>query len=256
MTHEETTTKTAISDLDLERLYHPNGHLLGSLFSGTSGSGKSTAIISTLQGAIASKKFGEWHRFVMVDPKGQPGDYDLLGEPLFDVQSVCDSIRKNRVTIFWPSMDFMEEEVSAVVDYVFDLARSEPRTTFTFVLDEAAVLITPTRMPLSLKRLSVQGRSLGIMPIYASQRPLLNRWTDANLSNMFLFRTLPLDADQLSKRWGVDFEEADARLREKPYSFLWFDMTQGTHKPMEPVALPKQPAKKKRTRWARFRALI
>jgi len=249
-------TPSPTSGLDLERLYSPDGHHLGSLFSGTSGSGKTTAIISTLQAAIASKKFGEWHRFILIDPKGQPGDYDLLGDALFDVDSVFQSIRKNRVTVFWPAMDLMEEEVSAVIDYTFDLADSEPRTTFTFVLDEAAMLITPTRMPLSLKRLSVQGRSRRIMPVYASQRPLLNRWTDANLSNMFLFRTLPLDADQLSRRWGVDFEEADARLREKPYSFIWFNMEDASMTPLEPVALPKQPAKPKRGIKSRIRDLI
>ena len=44
--------------LTLERLYHPDGKHLGALVAGLSGSGKTTAVISTLQQAMKNKKFG------------------------------------------------------------------------------------------------------------------------------------------------------------------------------------------------------
>lgn len=246
------TQKNELS-IDITKIYSPNGKSLGSLFAGTSGSGKTTAILTTLQAAIKSKEFGEFHRFVIVDPKTQSGDYDILAQPLSKVEDVFKSIRKNRVTLFWPNMDFLEDDIESVISYIFQLSDSEPKTSFTFVLDEAAIVMTPAKLPTEIKRLAVQGRSKRIMPIYASQRPLINRWTDANLSSMFLFRTLQVDADVLNKRFGVDFEAVNAKLLEKEYSFIHFDLETGGTTPVNPLPLPKLPKPPKKRRSAFFR---
>ncbi len=239
-----------MAKLTLERLYHPDGKHLGSLMAGFSGSGKTTMVISTLQQAVKSKSFGEFHRFVIIDPKRQTGDYDLLADPISDLGKIQKSILKERVTVIWPDLEYLEGDVSAIVDYLFAIADKEPKTSFTVILDEASIMITPTKIPLSLKRLSVQGRAKRIKPIFISQRPIVNRWTDANLSNLVLFNTLPVDFDTLSKRWGVDFVKNGESLREVPYSYIWFDMEKANFTKMKPVDLPKpKPKKKKKGRW-------
>tara|TARA_R110002012_G_scaffold5387_1_gene24577 strand:+ start:5943 stop:6668 length:726 start_codon:yes stop_codon:yes gene_type:complete len=230
--------------LSVDKIFHPDGKHLGSMFAGMSGSGKTTAALSLLQEATKHPKFKEFHRFVIIDPKRQPGDWDILTDPITDMKKAMKSIRKERVTLFWPSMEFIEQEVSFLADYIFQLADTEPKSSYTFILDESSILITATQIPLSLKRLSVQGRAKRIMPIWITQRPLVNRWTDANLSNMFLFRTLPVDADQLSKRWGLDFEENMSIIRQKDYSFAWFDLEKANIKHLEPVKLPKKRRRK------------
>lgn len=235
--------------LNLERLYLPDSKHLGTLGAGLSGSGKTTMVISTLQQAMKSKSFGEFHRFLVIDPKMQVGDYDKLEEPITDLKKARKSLRKNRMTVYWPDIEYLEFEVSHLVDYIFVLADSEPKSSFTVVIDEASILITPTKIPLSLKRLSVQGRAKRIKPIFLSQRPIVNRWTDANLSNLLLFNTLPVDFDTLSKRWGVDFEKEGQSLREVPYSYIWFNMEKATFRKMQPVDLPKPRPKKKKGRW-------
>ena len=232
--------------LTLERLYHPDGKHLGALVAGLSGSGKTTAIISTLQQALKMKTFGEYHRFIVIDPKTQYGDYDKLAEPIYDMDKVMKSIRKNRITVFYPSIDYLQDQVEFLIDYMFSLADAEPKTSFTFVLDEASILITPTKIPQQIKRLAVQGRAKKIKPVFISQRPIVNRWTDANLSTLLLFNTLPVDYDTLSKRWGVDFHKIGENVREQEYSFLWFDMEKATFKQMQPVELPKPRPKKKK----------
>ena len=232
--------------LTLERLYHPDGKHLGALVAGLSGSGKTTAVISTLQQAMKNKKFGEYHRFIVIDPKTQHGDYTILGEPIYDLEKATKSIRKERMTVYFPNLDMLQEEVSYLIDYVFSIADSEPKSSFTFIIDEASILITPTKIPPSLKRLSVQGRAKKIKPIFISQRPIVNRWTDANLSTLLLFNTLPVDYDTLSKRWGVDFHKIGEQVREVDYAYMWFDMEKGTSKLMQPVELPKPPRKKKK----------
>ena len=239
--------------LSIEELYLPDRKRLGTLWAGTSGSGKTTAVISTLRQAILSPKFGEFHRFVMIDPKVQNGDYDLLVDPIFDINEVFKSMDKNRMTLYWPYYEefdtkTIEYDISLIVDEMFRLADKEPRATFTFILDESSIVITPTRVPASLKRLAVQERAKGIIPSFISQRPLTNRWLDANLSNVLLFRMLPVDSDNLSKRWGVDFESADAMVREKPFSFLRFSLEDISISKIEPVELPKRlPRKKKKS---------
>tara|TARA_R110002012_G_scaffold309294_1_gene516221 strand:- start:1475 stop:2215 length:741 start_codon:yes stop_codon:yes gene_type:complete len=236
-----------VSSLSLERLYHPDGKSLGALVAGLSGSGKTTAVLTTLQHAIRKGSgFGENHRFVIVDPKVQPGDYDLLAEPSTSAEDALHKIRKERVVVLWPDLDFVQEEVETLVSGLFNMADSSPEHSFTFVLDEASILITPSRIPPALKRLAVQGRAKRIKPVFISQRPIVNRWTDANLSTLLLFNTLPVDADTLGKRWGVAFDDHADSIRETPYSFVWFDMEKATFTAMEPVELPKQPTKRKR----------
>lgn len=234
-----------IVTLSLEKLYHPDGKSLGSLLAGLSGSGKTTMAISTLQQAVKSKSFGENHRFIIVDPKIQIGDYDLLADPITDPKKFVKSLSKNRVTVYWPRLETLEEEVSWIIDTLFAVSDSSPETTFTFVLDESSILITPSKIPTSLKRLAVQGRAKRIKPIFISQRPIVNRWTDANLSNLILFNTLPVDFDTLSKRWGVKFDEVGQSIRDVDYSFIWFNMEKASFKKMSPVPLPKaRPPKK------------
>ena len=238
----------------IEELYKPNRKRLGTLWAGTSGSGKTTAVMFSLRQAILSPAFGEFHRFVIVDPKIQSGDYDRLAEPITDLDMALDSLVTERVTLYWPAYEEfddwrLEEDVSRIVDEMFSLAGSEPKASFTFILDEASIVITPTRVPPSLKRLSVQGRAKKILPVFISQRPLTNRWLDANLSNVMLFRMLPVDADNLSKRWGLDFEEADALIRKKPFSFLRFDLEQVSLRAVSPVPYPVPKIAREKKKW-------
>ena len=224
--------------LDINRLYNPNGKQLGTLISGLSGSGKTVAAISSLQQAIKSNEFDELHRFIIIDPKHQKGDYDLLASPIVTLSKAKKSILKNRVTVFYPTLGMMEQEISFLVEYMFQLSESR-NASFTFVLDEASILITPTRIPDSLKKLVVQGRAKNIKPVFISQRPIVNRWTDSNLSTALFFRILRTDSDVLKRRWGIDFYEMQNKVIDVPYSFLLFDLEKAEIKLMSPLPLPK-----------------
>ena len=233
-------------------LYKPNRKRAGTLWAGMTGGGKTTAILATLRDAILSPTFGEYHRFVIVDPKIQRGDYDKLVDPITNLGDYLDSISKNRVSLYWPQYEIFDEKViegdiSMIVNEMFQLADMEPKSTFTFVLDEASIVISPNWVAPSIKRLSVQGRAKGILPVYVSQRPLTNRWLDANLSNLMLFRMTPVDADNLRRRWGLDFEEVDANIRKRPYSFGRFNLDENKVSYLAPVPFPvkKIPREKK-----------
>ena len=61
-----------------------------------------------------------------------------------------------------------------------------------------------------------------------------------------MFRVLPVDADTLSRRWGVDFVKADEELRQEKYSFIWFDLEEAHIQTMNPLPLPKDRPKPKK----------
>ena len=69
-------------------------------------------------------------------------------------------------------------------------------------------------------------------------------------------RALPVDADNLSKRWGLDFSEVNEKLQEKKYSFMWFDLETAQLNMMNPVDLPKYQKRKKQGIGAKLRTLI
>jgi DNA helicase HerA-like ATPase len=230
--------------LDINRLYNPNQRELGTLVSGLSGSGKTTAVISSLERAINSDDFGEYHRFVIIDPKHQSGDYDKLAVPIMGMKGLFKSIRRNRVTVFYPSLEDLENEVSMIISYIFMLSETEKESSFTFVLDEASILIEPTKIPTELKRLVVQGRAKNIKPVFISQRPIVNRWTDSNLSTALFFRILRTDADVLKRRWGIDFDYMAEQLLDRPYSFMYFDLETTEIQLMNPLPLPNSEVQK------------
>ena len=238
--------------ISVESLLKPNRSKLGSLIAGTSGSGKTTAMISILRQAILNPTFGEDHRFIIVDPKIQTGDYDKLAEPVTTLDQAIKSVHENRTTVYWPDYEgfdqrSLEADLSNLINHLFDLANHDDKMTFTIVIDEASILITPNQIPSAIKRLAVQGRAKGILPIYISQRPLTNRWLDSNVSNIILFRMLPIDADNLSKRWGVNFQEVNEMISKKPYSFVKFDLEEARLQPINPVEIPKRLWRKKKT---------
>lgn len=244
--------KIDMTEISVTKLLKPNRAKLGSLVAGTSGSGKTTAMVSILAKSIKDSRFGENHRFVIIDPKVQHGDYDKLAEPVTSVEEVIESIHENRTTVYWPDYEgfdqkTMESDVSRIINHIFTISSSNPEVSFTVVLDEASILITPNQIPSAIKRLSVQGRAKNILPIYISQRPLTNRWLDSNVSNIILFRMLPIDADNLTKRWGINFETINEMIDRKPYSFVRFDLEKSTLQPINPVDIPRKIWRKKKT---------
>ena len=247
--------------ISVESILKPNRSKLGSLIAGTSGSGKTTAMVSILRQAILSKEFGEDHRFIVIDPKIQEGDYDKLAKPMTSLETAIKSIHENRTTVYWPDYEgfdqrTLETDISFLINHIFDLSNQDSKLSFTIVIDEASILITPNMIPSAIKRLSVQGRAKGILPIYISQRPLTNRWLDSNVSNLILFRMLPIDADNLSKRWGVDFQQVNEMIMKKKYSFVKFDLEKAALYPINPVDIPKKMWQEKETMVDKIRAVV
>jgi len=74
--------------------------------------------------------------------------------------------------------------------------------------------------------------------LIVNQRALSNKWVDSQAQGMTIFR-LPLpDAEMLKKRWGLDFEEIDAELKQMKFSFAYYDLESLELSYYNPIEIP------------------
>ena len=74
--------------------------------------------------------------------------------------------------------------------------------------------------------------------LIVNQRALSNKWVDSQAQGMTIFR-LPLpDAEMLKKRWGLDFQEIDAHLKETKFSFAYYDLESLDLDYYRPITIP------------------
>ena len=226
----------------------PDGKRLHTLVCGQAGSGKTFFIERLLESAVSDPRFGPKHRFVLIDPKHEaftkirvPRRYSsLLDRAVARLKGERRTMRvrprsswspsrfrSDRVVVIHPDIEALPDVVSEVVDELFRQS-ADPQFSATLVLDEAAVLIEPQRILPAIKRLATQGRSRRLRGVFASQRPLSNRWLDGQVSDFILFSLgLPQDSEMLKKRWGVDLDEFRGPLSYRQHSWLRVRFTAG-----------------------------
>ena len=224
-------------------IYRPTNQSLHTLIFGKSGSGKTFFNKHLITAAIYDPVFfPKNHRFIIIDPKTQEGDYDFLTKPLdgLNPKLVGKSIAENRVTLIFPPYGFTEQIVDYIIQILFDYSENTPDFSATFVLDEAGEIITHNKMPDSIGKLAVQGRSKKLKGVFLNQRPILNRKLDSQVESMYLFDMIDIDADNLMKRWGINYEKWFPKIRQKKHSFLGVNFVENTTQLYEPLELIKK----------------
>jgi len=214
---------------------------------GVSGTGKSFFLNRMLK-ATRVKDMGPLWRGVVFDIK-HDGYADLVeGEKKFGVCTTyaqfVKSIKDNKITVIHPeigeSYDFLDE----VIEHLFSLARRIEGFTATLVLEESNTYIGThaSAIPMQIKRLATQGRSLNLSLVLANQRSLSNKWTDTQSQRLILFRTAIPDHEMLKKKWGVCGVTLDKKLSEKKFSFAEFNLETLEVQFYEPIPGPNEGA--------------
>ena len=204
----------------------PTNSSLHTAVFGKSGSGKTYLMKNSLYSAAKDlKNFPSFHRFIVIDTKRQSGDFDILAEPIVsdDWEEIAESINENRVTVIWPEYRNNLEIIDVVIDIMFQYAEIFPVFSATLVIDEAGEVISHQKIPPSIGKLAVQGRSKLLKLVVLNQRPILNRKLDAQLEHLVLFSQVGIDSDNLQKRWSLSLEEIIQQLDEVQYSFYYFN---------------------------------
>ena len=226
---------TVITDI-----YQPTNQSLHTLIFGKSGSGKTYMNKHLLMAAISdTKNFPLSHRFIVIDPKTQQGDYDIFADPIdgLNPQETAESLGKNRVTLVWPPYGYTADICDSIIEMLFDLSDEIRGFSATFILDEAGEVISHNSMPDSIGKLAVQGRSKNLKGVFLNQRPILNRKLDSQVETMYLFDMIEIDADNLMKRWGISHDKWFPKIRGKKHSFLGINFVENTEKMFAPIEL-------------------
>ncbi len=207
---------------------------------GQSGSGKTFLMKNTIYSAVKDvKNFPSHHRFVIIDPKRQTGDFDILAEPILsdDWEEIAESINKNRTTVIWPDYRNIMETIDTTIEILFQYSEIFPIFSATLIIDEAGEVISHQKIPDSIGKLAVQGRAKNLKLVVLNQRPILNRKLDAQLENIILFSQVGVDSDNLQKRWGLKLEEILKNLNDIQYSFYEYNTLKATGKTFGPLKI-------------------
>tara|TARA_R110000824_G_scaffold311651_2_gene498789 strand:+ start:224 stop:901 length:678 start_codon:yes stop_codon:yes gene_type:complete len=221
----------------LDDLYFPDGKTLTTFCVGRPGSGKSYFLKNTILQAMKDNKNKDW-RIIYICPKSEMslGDKNLVG-----TYDMVKHLKKNRVAVIYPNIDYLDEEVDYIIDTLFDIKTSNPNFKATLVIDDAQIFINNRKgQSKSLRRLALTGRSKMIKPVLVSHSFIFSRDLEGSTSTILNF-TLPVKmlAADAHKRYGFDAEEYMVELSETPYSYVYFDVVSGKSKLMPPLEVKR-----------------
>jgi hypothetical protein len=164
-----------------------------------------------------------------------------LGEGTFTTLDKCFSnLSKNRIAVVYPDPMNLEAEVDYMIDFLFDLRDANPDLKIVYVQDDSQIFLSSRKAATpSWKRLALTGRSRGIRLVSISHTPVFSKELEGSTSYIVHFRTLlsPMHINDFKNRFGYDPEPYVESLNEVPYSHVFFDVTTGKSRMMEPLEL-------------------
>ena len=218
----------------LNKLFLPDKKALSVQLVGMPGSGKSFFLKKSLDAFLKSNE-DENLRVIYICPKHEFSYPKTRPTTLFQLQK---SIRKNRLTIFYPDPVFFESETDAAIDLVFALRESNGEDfKAVIILDDAQVILDSRKAASgSSKRLVLTGRSKGIRAVLVAHSPVVNKLMEGSTEHLLTFRLPYVNSySDAKKRFGVDLEASQIEITKTPYSFAWYDLVKGTKTLMSPI---------------------
>ena len=207
----------------LKRLWGVDNKSLNVVLWGQAGSGKTVFVETTLKQYLKQSK-DKNERIVYISPKNEGfEDYELV----VNLDDLPQAISKNRVVRFYPQdMAYLEQDVDETIDLVFRMQQRNPKSTYVIVIDDSQVFLSSRRgASPQLKRLALTGRSRGIRGIFIAHNIVLNRELEGQVDLLVGFTNPnPTYYKQSIERFEFDPEPFNEPMREKPYSFVWYDM--------------------------------
>lgn len=202
----------------IRRLFLPDGgsYSLSTAMSARSGSGKTTLLTRLITEARKDEAFKET-RFIYVSVKAEHLFKEKKLKPVSDVYAALKHMRKNPITVFYPSEpEFYEADVDSLIDSIFQLSDQNPTASFVIIIDDANILKgfdnrgIPSQQ---IKKLAVAGRSKRIRGMFITHRLAnLPRLMNGNLSALVVMSVNSMDLDYSRKIFGMDFEPLSEEL--------------------------------------------
>lgn len=220
----------------LNRLYDPNGSNLNTMIWGQAGSGKTVFLEETLKQFMIQNKDPSL-RIVYISPKNE--GFEWTNQIHFTIENVFKGLEKNRVVAYYPQMDYLEESVDEIINGTFDLQSGNENSKFVIIIDDAQVFLSSRKSASSAhKRLALTGRSRNIKGIYVAHNIVFARELESQVDVLVGFNNpSPIHYRSAIERFDFNPEPFADKIKEKKYSFVWFDIQSGSPKLMNPIEI-------------------
>ena len=211
----------------LDDLYKPDyKSRLNSAIIGRPGSGKSYYIQHTLTEFLKRNSDPNF-RCVYLCPKHEMRLSDKKEHTPIRPDQLEKHLRKNRVAIVYPDIEFIDAETDYVIDLLFAIEKENEGFSSTLIIDDAQTFLS-SRSTISpaFRRLALTGRSRGIRLVYVSHSIIFHKDLEGSTSYMVIFN-IPFRQHWTDciKRYGFDPEPYAQQIADNPYSHLWFDIS-------------------------------
>ena len=218
----------------LDDAFKPDGKALTTMCCGRPGSGKSYWLKHSIRDFMKSHKDPNY-RMVYICPKLEMSLYDK-SKPIAP-ESLEKHLRKNRTAVVYPDPKYLEAEVDYCIETIFAIRHANPDFTCTIVLDDAQLLVQSRKAASQMLRvLALTGRSKGIRFVAVSHQMVFSKDLEGSTSYIVFFSMpVKLYHRDAKIRYGFDPEGYLEKMGEKPYSFVWFSVTDQKSTLMNPI---------------------
>ena len=228
----------------LNRLYDPDGSNLNTMIWGQAGSGKTVFIEQTIKEFLVANK-DPMLRIIYISPKNE--GFEWTKNIQYRLDDVFKGLKKIRVVAYYPQIDYLEESVDELINMTFDLQMSNPDSKFTIIIDDSQIFLSSRKSASPAhKRLALTGRSRNIKGVYVAHNIVFARELESQVDVLVGFNNPnPIHYRSAIERFDFDPEPFADKIREKKYSFVWFDIQSGTPKLMNPIEIKSRNPKNK-----------
>ena len=232
----------------LNRLYLPDGSNLNTMIWGQAGSGKTVFLEETMKRFLKQNKDPDL-RIFYISPKNE--GFEWSKQIHYSLDKALDGMKKNRLVAFYPSMDYLEEDVDDAINSIFDLQASNSNSKFVIIIDDSQIFLSARKSASSAhKRLALTGRSRNIKGIYVAHNIVFAKELESQVDVLVGFNNpSPIHYRSAIERFNFDPEPFAEQIRSKKYSFVWFDLRNEKPNLMNPIEIgestPKQEIPKK-----------
>ena len=211
----------------LDDLYKPDyKSRLSTQVIGRPGSGKSVYLRHTILEFLKRNKDPNY-RMIFVCPKHEMILSDKKEHQPIPTDKLEKHLRKNRVAIVYPDIDFLDQEADYIIDLIFAIERENEGFSATIVIDDSQVFVESRKsISPAFRRLALTGRSRGGRYVAVAHSVIYQKDLEGSTSYIIMFN-LPFKqhwTDSI-KRYGFNPEPYVEQLAGTPYSHVWFDVT-------------------------------
>ena len=211
----------------LDDLYKPDyKSRLSTQVIGRPGSGKSVYLRHTILEFLKRNKDPNY-RMIFVCPKHEMILSDKKEHQPIPTDKLEKHLRKNRVAIVYPDIDFLDQEADYIIDLIFAIERENEGFSATIVIYDSQVFVESRKsISPAFRRLALTGRSRGIRYVAVAHSVIYQKDLEGSTSYIIMFN-LPFKqhwTDSI-KRYGFNPEPYVEQLAGTPYSHVWFDVT-------------------------------